>query len=61
MAVIIISDAKCKHCIYMKYRKLPKKNGELSKKSYAFCENSLSDRYGHPITLKTLACNKLKL
>ena len=43
----------------MKYRKLPKKDGTLSKKMYAFCENI--KREGHPLTLKSKACNKIEL
>lgn len=58
---IIYYEAKCKHCKFMKYRKLPKVNGELSKRMYAFCENSKSDRNGHPLTLKSKACEKLEL
>ncbi len=59
--VIITYKAKCKHCLYFKYRKLPNKNGELSKRLYAFCENTKSDRYEHSLTLKSKACNKLEL
>lgn len=28
---------------------------------YAFCENLKSDRHGHPLTLKSKACNNLEL
>ena len=62
MSIVIIEyDAKCKHCLHLKYKKSPNKNGEMSKKSYAFCENVKSDRYGHPLTLKSKACEKLEL
>jgi hypothetical protein len=59
--VIITYEAKCKHCLHFKYRKLPNKNGEWSKRMYAFCENPESERYGHPLTLKSKACNKIEL
>lgn len=58
---IIYYDAKCKHCKFFQYRKLPKINGEMSKRMYAFCENPKSEREGHPLTLKSKACNKLEL
>ena len=59
--VIITYDAKCKHCLHMQYRRLPNKNGEWSKKMYAFCENSKSERHGHPLTLKSKACDKIEI
>jgi hypothetical protein len=59
--VTLIYEAKCKHCTYFKYRKLPNKNGEWSKRMYAFCENPKSERHGHPLTLKSKACTKLEL
>lgn len=59
--IIITYEAKCKHCLFFKYRHLPKMNGEISKKMYAFCENPKSNRYGHPLTLKTKACDKIIL
>ena len=59
--VTIIYKAKCKHCLYFKYGKLPNKNGELSKRLYAFCKNKKSDKYEHSLTLKSKACNKLEL
>jgi hypothetical protein len=62
MSVLIITyDAKCKHCLFMEYRKLPKVNGTMSKRSYAFCENKNSERHGHPLTLKSKACDKIEL
>lgn len=61
ITIIMEYQAKCKHCLYFEYRKLPKKDGTWSKKNYAFCENTESDRLGHPLTLKSLACNKIKL
>ena len=48
-------------CLFFKYRHLPKMNGEISKKMYAFCENPENNRYGHLLTLKTKACNKIIL
>ncbi len=59
--VIITYEAKCKHCLFMEYRKLPKMNGEWSKRKTAFCENKESDRNGHPLTLMSKACDKIKL
>lgn len=59
--VTLIYEAKCKHCIHFKYRKLPNKNGEMSKRRYAFCENKNSERHEHSLTLKSIACNKLEL
>ena len=59
--IIITYEAKCKHCLFFKYRKLPKVNGEMSKKMYAFCENLKSERYGHPLTLKTKARKNIEL
>lgn len=59
--IIITYEAKCKHCLFFKYKKLPKMNGEISKKMYAFCENPENNRYGHLLTLKTKACNKIIL
>lgn len=62
MAIIEITyDAKCKHCRFFKYRRLPNKNGEMSKRMYAYCENPKSEREEHPLTLKTLACDKIEL
>ena len=60
-ATIIYYDTKCKHCIHFEYRYLPKVNGEMSKRMYAFCENPKSERHGHPLTLKSKACEKLEL
>lgn len=62
MAIIEITyRAKCKHCLHFMYRRLPKKNGEMSDRMYAYCENPKSERHGHPLTLKTLACDELEL
>lgn len=57
----ITYEAKCKHCLFFGYRRLPNKNGEMSKKMYAFCENKKADRYGNPLTIKSKACNKIEL
>lgn len=61
MLVEIYYNAKCKHCLHFCYRHLPNKNGEMSKKMYAFCENTKSERYGHPLILKSKACDKIEL
>ena len=62
MSVVIITyEAKYKHCLHFKYRKLPKMNGQMSKRMYAFCENPKSERHGHPLTLKSKACEKIEL
>ena len=62
MSVVIKTyEAKCKHCVHFKYRKLPNVNGEMSKRMYTFCENAKSERNGHPLTLKSKACKKFEL
>lgn len=58
---IIVYDAKCKHCLHFKYKRLIKKDGTLSKKSQASCFNVESEHYNERLTLKTKACNKLEL
>ena len=59
--VIITHDAKCKHCKYFQYKTLTKLNGQWSKRKFAFCENSKSEREGQPLTLKSTACNQIEL
>lgn len=57
--VTIIYEAKCKHCLHFQYSQVLRKNGELSKRLYAFCENKKSNRYEHPLTLKSKTCKNL--
>lgn len=59
--IIMIYEAKCKHCLFFKYIRMTKKNGNPSKKWLAFCMNQNSEMYNEQLTLKTKACNKLEL
>jgi hypothetical protein len=59
--IIITYDAKCKHCLFFKYKNLLNKSGEKSKVKRAFCTNQDSEMFENQLTLKSEACNKLKL
>jgi hypothetical protein len=62
MSVVIITyDAKCKHCQHFEYKNIPKKDGTRSKINRAFCKNKKSLRFDEQLTLKTKACDKIKL
>lgn len=62
MAVIeIIYDAKCKHCIFMNYEFVNKKDGTRSKRMKAFCNNKKSNRFRSELTLKSKACDNIEL
>ena len=59
--VIMIYDAKCKHCLHMKYRRLTKTDGSESKVMRGYCDNQNSPLYKQDLTLKSKACDKLEL
>lgn len=54
-------SAKCKHCIFAKYKSTYKKNGEKSRKHQLVCTNESSKMYSENITLKTPSCEKIEL
>ncbi len=59
--VIIMYEAKCKHCIHMKYKPLIKNDGTKSKVMRAYCDNPFSKLYKKQLTLKSKACDFLQL
>ncbi len=59
--LIITYEAKCKHCLFFKYIRMTKKDGNPSKRYTAFCTNEKSEIYNESLTKKSKACNKLKL
>lgn len=59
--VIITYEAKCKHCIYFSTNSISKRDGSISKIKKHICTNNKSDFYNEPLTLKSKACNKIKL
>jgi hypothetical protein len=62
MATVIITyEAKCKHCIFFRYKSILKKNGEKSKKMQAYCDNKKAKYFNENLTLKSKACNDIEL
>lgn len=61
MKVEIIYDAKCKHCRFFTEGRETKVDGTPFKRKLHFCNNSESTQYMNRLTLKSLACEKIKL
>jgi len=57
-SITIFYEAKCKDCKFMKYFKSFKKNGEVSKREFAKCDNKDYEGFGKDLTLKNRACGK---
>ena len=59
--VVMIYDAKCKHCLHFRYKSLTKNDGTTSKVKRAFCNNPNSPMFQSDLTLKSKACDKIEL